>query len=495
MDRRHAVTALALSTVAFAVCFACWVVNGVLVTYLVDARILAFDKTQIGWLIGAPILTGALLRLPLGMMTDRWGGRNVFTALMLSAAVPMVLLSAADGFVEFLLAGMGVGLAGASFAVGVAYTSRCFPAEKQGTVLGIFGLGNGGAALTALVAPALLARLTEADPDGWRMLPRLYAAALVVVAAAFYGLTRSPSTGGADRLTFAAQLAPLGSIRVWRFGAYYLIVFGGFVALSQWMIPYFVNAYQMSVADAGALAAAFILPSALSRVLGGWIADRWGARSAMYRVFGAVLVLCLLLMVPRMDIESPGEGVMASEGGRVTSVSPEAVVVGDRLYPLATRPARDESAEERSLRVWPEVTSWQEPVVSVGLQVEKRRLIARGVTRIHFQANVWIFTGLLVLLGVAMGIGMAVVFKFIPQYFPRTVGTTGGVVGVIGGLGGFFFPIAFGYLLGATGLWTSCWLLLALLTAACFAWFHRVVRAIVRQRAPELAHVMDHPGR
>ena len=117
--------------------------------------------------------------------------------------------------------------------------------------------------------------------------------------------------------------------------------------------------------------------------------------------------------------------------------------------------------------VLPDSASWQEAAVEPGQKVVKRQLLARGVTHVFFQANLWVFTALSLLLGIVMGIGMAAVYKHIPDYFPPDVGVVGGIVGVLGGLGGFIFPVIFGYLLQATGLWTTCWMLLFLLASVC----------------------------
>ena len=176
-ERRKALSVLAMNTIAFTACFAVWMMNGVLVTFLVDSKVFAFDKAQMGWLIGIPVLTGALLRLPMGMLTDRFGGRPVFVSVMIASALAAYLTSHAAGFWGFLLGGLAFGIAGSSFAVGVAYTSVWFPREQQGTALGVFGMGNAGAALTSLFAPRLLAELTEGGTrlEAWRELPRLYA--------------------------------------------------------------------------------------------------------------------------------------------------------------------------------------------------------------------------------------------------------------------------------------------------------------------------------
>ncbi len=150
--RAHVV--LGLNTLAFTVCFAAWMLNGVLVTFLVDTQVFDWTASQMGVLIGVPVLTGSLTRLPLGMLTDKYGGRPVYTLLMLAAAVPMYLLGRADSYGEFLLASLGFGLTGGAFAVGIAFTSVWYSRAHQGTALGIFGMGNAGAVLTTLWSPS-----------------------------------------------------------------------------------------------------------------------------------------------------------------------------------------------------------------------------------------------------------------------------------------------------------------------------------------------------
>lgn len=466
---------LILNTLAFTVCFAAWTMYGVLVAYLADHGVLTIDKAQMGWLIGVPILTGSILRLPVGLLTDKFGGKPVSIAVMLVAALGLAITSFASSFTGFVLAGLVFGLSGTIFAAGVAYTSLWFPKEKQGTALGIFGMGTAGSALSSMGAPHLLNALTDngARPDGWRGLPLIYAGALVVMTIVFAVLTTNKKMEAGQTKTLATRMRPLRDLRVWRFGLYYFVVFGGFVALSQWLIPYYLNVYGMTLATAGLMASAFSLPSGITRALGGWASDRFGARATMYIVLSACTVLFLALVAPRMEITSPGEGLLSDTAGRVTVVTPESITVGERSYTLNPKPA--EQAEVEGNLVLPKFESWQEPTVRVGQEVKKKELIARGVTHVFFQANVWVFSGVVLLAGVMMGFGMAAVFRHIPDYFPNDVGVVGGLVGVIGGLGGFFCPILFGWMLKASGLWSSCWLFLAILTAVSLVWMHLVI--------------------
>ncbi|KAA3647348.1 MAG: NarK/NasA family nitrate transporter [Chloroflexi bacterium] len=468
---------LALNTLAFTVCFACWMLNGVLVTFLVENGIFDWNAAQMGTLIGIPVLTGSIMRLPLGILTDRYGGRPVYAILMLLSAIPMYLLGQANSYTEYMIYSLGFGMTGTSFAVGIAFSSVWFSKERQGTALGIFGAGNAGAALTTLGAPSMLRWLTDGgvNIDNWRQLPAIYAAALVVMAIVFYIFTanRKPETG---QRTLIQMLSPLRNLRVWRFGLYYFLVFGGFVALAQWLVPYYVNVYSMSIVLAGLLTSIFSLPSGVIRALGGVLSDRYGARSVMYWILGITALCCFLLIFPKMDIESPGSGVLARRSGTVTQVTDTEIHVGDDVYtidPVITR-----EIDDSALILLPLIDSWQEPRVEVGEQVARRQLLARGVTHIYFQANVWVFTGLVFVIGIAMGIGKAAVYKYIPEYFPNEVGVVGGIVGVVGGLGGFVCPIIFGRLLESIGLWTSTWMFFFFLTIVCLLWLTYVVRGI-----------------
>jgi MFS transporter, NNP family, nitrate/nitrite transporter len=301
---RKSVSVLTMNTLSFTVCFACWMMNGVLITFLVDHGIFDWSASQIGWLMGIPVLTGSLTRLPVGILTDKYGGRFIFAGLMLISAMAMLYASYAQTYFDFIISGLGFGLTGASFAVGIAFTSVWFKKERQGTALGIFGGGNIGAALTSMAAPALLLHLTHNGTliENWRTLPRIYAASLVIMTLLFYFFTYPKKVEHTLEKSMIERLATLKNTRVWRFGLYYFFVFGGFVALAQWLIPYFVSVYEMTIVTAGIMATTFSLPSAVIRALGGWLSDKCGARRIMYRVFSICLGCSLLLTIPNINI-------------------------------------------------------------------------------------------------------------------------------------------------------------------------------------------------
>ena len=483
---------LFFNTLAFTVCFAVWTFNGVMITFLVDNGLYNFTLVQIGWLIGIPVLTGSIFRLPMGIFTDKFGGKWVFGLLLLFCAIPMYLFSLADSFWGFMACSFGFGMAGTGFAVGIANTSVWYPKEWQGRALGIFGVGNAGAAVTTLLAPSLLNYFTGgAAMDHWRILPVIYASSLVIMAVLFLLFTENKKHHVQGQ-TMTELLQPLKSVMVWRFGLYYFLVFGGFVAISQWLVPYFVNVYGASLVVAGLMASLFSLPSGVIRALGGWMADMWGARNVMLWVFGISIAACFLLMVPRMEIFSPGKAVVATKKGTISAVSDTLIMVDAKSYPVIHKHETVANLDESGLLILPTKDSWQNPVVKVGDQVKKKQMLARGITKIYFQANMWIFAILVFIVGIAWGIGKAGVYRFIPDYFPDQVGVVGGMVGVIGGLGGFFCPIIFGYLLEWTGLWTSSWMLLFLLSVICLWWMRSVIANMMKRAAPEFSNHLDH---
>ncbi len=482
---------LILNTAAFTVCFAAWMINGVLVTFLVDNMVVNWSPIEIGWLMGIPVLSGSIFRLPAGMLTDKYGGKPVFGGLLIFAAIPMYLLSFADNYFWFALLSFGFGLSGISFAIGIAYTSVWYPKNWQGRALGIFGAGNAGAAITTLLAPILLKYLTNngTNLENWKSLPHIYAAALLAMGIIFLIFSENKKPVSNSK-TIKQLLIPLKDNRVWQFGLYYFLVFGCFVAFSQWLVPYFVNVYYLPLITAGIFASLFSFPSGVIRALGGWMSDRWGARKVMFFVLASSVVISFMLTVPRMDIYSPGQGIMNRKAGTVTLVSDQLIKIDDKEYPIISKSEKNEIVDDRIL-VLPSKEVWQEPVVNLGDKVEKKELLAKGVTRIYFQANVWIFAFLVTLIGGIWGIGKAGVYKLIPDHFPEEVGVVGGMVGVIGGLGGFFVPIIFGYLLEGTGLWTSCWMFMFILSVACLLWLHLSTKKLMEKEALEALEHID----
>jgi NNP family nitrate/nitrite transporter-like MFS transporter len=234
------------------------------------------------------------------------------------------------------------------------------------------------------------------------------------------------------------------------------------------------------------MVSAFSLPAGLVRAAGGWLSDKLGARLVLIWVFGVCSVCLFFLFPPRMEIRAPGQGIMASKPGVVIEVSENNITVDDLVYSLQPQGGDTLQTEVRlgifhnadeDFTPLPTTSFWQEPQVKKGDMVAKGQLLAKGFTHIYFQANKWIFFGLVFILGIMMGIGTAAVYKHISDYYPTCIGTVGGIVGVIGGLGGFFNPIFFGFLLEGTGVWTTCWMYLAVIAIICIIFQRIAIRA------------------
>lgn len=293
VPRRQQNRALGLSTLAFTLCFAVWTLFSILGIQIKED--FALSDTQLGLLMATPVLTGSISRLFLGVLTDRFGGRWVFGLLMLVTATCVYLLTFANSYVMLLVGALGIGLAGGSFIVGVAYTSAWFEKERQGTALGIFGAGNVGAAVTNFGAPFLLMAM------GWKSTALVYATIMAIMGVAFILLAKEDpqnQSRNAVRLPLSEQFAPLADLRVWRFSLYYFFVFGGFVALALWLPHYLIEVYGLSLSAAGIVAALYTIPASLFRILGGWMSDRYGARRVMYWTFLASVICTFLLSYP-----------------------------------------------------------------------------------------------------------------------------------------------------------------------------------------------------
>jgi NNP family nitrate/nitrite transporter-like MFS transporter len=283
--------ALWFAIYALTVCVATWVIFAIVGLKLQGE--LALTNTQYGLLVAVPILTGSLSRLPLGIVAEIYGARRVMTVLMLVVAGFAFVLPVAKSYAMLLLLGLGLGLAGGAFAVGVVYVSAWFPPEKQGTALGLFGMGNVGTAVTSLAAPWLLASMD------WQSVVGVYAKVMLASAVLFYLCTQpEPSPKKTAHTNWAGHLEPLRSFQVWSFSVYYFLVFGGFVALASWLPRFYIGVYEVDIRTAGLLAASFLIPATLFRSVGGYLSDRYGARRMMYISFSTCAVGLFFLSYP-----------------------------------------------------------------------------------------------------------------------------------------------------------------------------------------------------
>jgi NNP family nitrate/nitrite transporter-like MFS transporter len=285
---------LALGTAAFGLCFAAW---GLISAFAVRFRErLELSATETALLVAVPVVLGGLARLPMGIFTDRFGGRAVMSLLMAGVAVPVCLVPAAESYRILLVAAFFLGLAGSAFSVGVGYVSRWSPPEKQGTVLGVYGMGTIGQSAAVFLGPLLEAAV------GWENVFRGMAALLVVAAAGFALLARdAPARGPAKGV--AEMMRVLVHERLsWGLAAFYFLTFGGFVAFSIYLPTLLRDDFGLTAADAGFRAAGFVVLATLMRPVGGALSDRIGGARVLSAVFLGVIPFALLLawrsMVP-----------------------------------------------------------------------------------------------------------------------------------------------------------------------------------------------------
>ncbi|MBI5907119.1 MAG: NarK/NasA family nitrate transporter [Burkholderiales bacterium] len=380
----QALSVLIVSTLAFTVCFMVWMMFGVIGIPIKKA--LNLNATEFGLLTATPVLTGSLIRVPLGIWTDRYGGRIVMTILMALTVPAIWMMSYATAYWHFLVIGLFVGLAGGSFSVGTPYVARWFPKSRQGFAMGVYGAGNSGAAVNKFIAPALVVAF------GWTMVPQVYAAIMLGAVVLFWLFSHSdPAHLVPSNVKFMDQLKSLKDPKVLKYCQYYSIVFGGYVALSLWMVQYYVGEFGLDIRAAALLAACFSLPGGVLRAVGGWLSDKYGAHSVTWWVMWVSWICLFLLSYPQFDFTV-------------------ATVNGPRTF--------------------------------------------------HFGLNVYAFTGLMFILGIAWAFGKASVFKYISDDYGGNIGAISGIVGLAGGLGGFVHPIMFGALMDLTGLSSSAFMLM-----------------------------------
>ncbi|MFC4455395.1 MFS transporter [Deinococcus sonorensis] len=284
------------STLGFTMMFAVWVMFSII--GLPMRKQFGLSDAEFTLLSALPVLTGSLLRLPAGILADRFGGKRPFVGLTVLAAVASLAVACAPGYPALLWLAPFVGLSGVSFAIGTSWIAQWVPGERQGLALGTFGAGNAGASITKLLAPLLIASAPASItgallPGAWRVVPLLFGL-LLLLTAAFVGRYAPADTGRARApRPLAAWLSPLRSPQVWRFGLYYVVFFGAYVALSLMLPKYYVDHYGAPLTQAGLLTALFIFPASLLRPLGGHLSDRHGARAVTVGSF-AVMLLALL---------------------------------------------------------------------------------------------------------------------------------------------------------------------------------------------------------
>jgi NNP family nitrate/nitrite transporter-like MFS transporter len=288
-----AARALFLATTAFAVSFALWgLISSLAPTF---AGLYGLSAKAKGLMIAIPVLLGAIGRMPAGLLADRFGGRRVFAVMLLVSAIPAVLIGASNSYWQLLGLGLFLGIAGATFPVGIGFTSKWFTPDQQGTALGVYGMGNVGQSVAVFGAPVLALAF-----GSWRPVFFVFAAVTFVWGIVFYLFARDAATTTEPK-TLRENLSVLRRAPIaWVLSLFYFITFGGFVALAIYLPTFLKDIFKLSAADAGARTAGFVLVATLMRPLGGMLGDRFGGARILVFVFIAVAVLGALMGCPWM---------------------------------------------------------------------------------------------------------------------------------------------------------------------------------------------------
>jgi len=396
-----------MATLAFAANFSVWTLYAVMGISINES--LNLSATEFGFLLASPMLTGALLRFPVGFLCEIYSCRKLFIWQMVLIVPAIFALRWVESYMGYLLIGLIIGISGVSFTIGIRYVSVWFERRQQGYAMGVFGAGNAGAAITLAIAP-LIIRYWGFDAIGI-----FYALGMIVMIILFMVMAPEETAYMEKRreTDLKYHLAPLKDMQVWRFGLYYYFVFGSFLALILWLPQYYMDAYKLDLQSAMLFTLIFVTSSSMVRALGGWFSDRYGGRAVNWSVFWTCLI-CLFFL----------------------------------SYPPTT-------------------------------------MIIHGVEKdveLFIEVNVWIFTVLIFIIGIAQGFGRASVYKVIQDHYPDHMGSVGGTVATVGALGGVTLPVMFGIAVDLVGIHTACFMLLYGVLAVCMAVMYFSLKAEQHQK-------------
>jgi NNP family nitrate/nitrite transporter-like MFS transporter len=309
---------LALATGAFALCFA--VFGSMSAMMPIISKHMALTPVQKSIAIAIPVLLGSLGRIPLGILADRYGGRIVFSLVMLFSIIPAFLIGGVSNYSQLLADGFFIGVALASFSVGVAFVNGWYPPERQGFALGVYGAGNIGQSLAAYGSPVLAAAI--GFKWGFWTFGVLLSIWLVIFA---LWARNAPNRGPAK--SFAEIIRPLNDNRSWILSLYYFLTFGGFVAMAVYLPTLLTEVFKLTPQDAGFRTAGFVVLATAMRPVGGLLADKVGGSTILKWVFPATAVTAIFLACPLMSTFTVGAlGMAAAIGlgnGAVFKLVPE----------------------------------------------------------------------------------------------------------------------------------------------------------------------------
>ena len=318
---RAPLVALAVATFAFTTNFWAW---GLISPLAPDYReSLDLSALQTSIMVAVPVLLGSVARIPMGALTDRFGGRRMFTWLSLAVVAPLVFLAFFESYPVLLAGGFVLGVSGASFAIGIPFVNAWFPPERRGFALGVYGMGNVGTAIAGFTSPTIAEATSRAVPF------LLVAGVMVVTAVVVWTFGRDAEGATGSTTPMAQRLRSALSLRITiDLAALYALTFGGFVAFGVYLPTYLKDVYGLETTDAAARAAGFILLATLARPVGGWLSDRFGGGpvlvvvftvvtiGAAFQSFGPAIVIATVLFLGMAAALGAGNGAVFALVGR-----------------------------------------------------------------------------------------------------------------------------------------------------------------------------------
>ena len=286
---RQPLVMLALATLGFAVNFWAWALLSPLGTRYKD--LLSLSGSQQALLVAVPVIVGSLGRIPVGALTDRYGGRVMYPLVSVATIVPVLFLGLAGqrSLVSLLIGGFFLGIGGTAFAVGVPFVNAWFPPERRGLAIGVFGVGMGGTAISALTTVKLVTAHGSAAPF------LITAIALALYAVLAWLLMRDAPGRTVPTEPLGARLAATARLSItWQASVLYAVAFGGYVAFSVYLPAYLKTAYHLSQVDAANRMAGFVLLAVVARPVGGWLSDRLGPIPVLTGVYAVLTAGALL---------------------------------------------------------------------------------------------------------------------------------------------------------------------------------------------------------
>jgi MFS transporter, NNP family, nitrate/nitrite transporter len=277
---------LPITTLAMTIAFAVWSVFSPLASTF--QQIYGLTSTQKSILVAIPVLLGSIMRIPLGILTDRYGGRKLFSLLLLFIIIPLIGAGFADSYGMLLFWAFFIGMAGTSFAISVTFVSKLTPPEKQGTALGINAMGNIGTAVASFSVPAIAAALGV----NWAFWGLIFPVVIMLILVWFFTPNTPKPT---QKKTMLSSLSVLKYKHTWTLSLFYFVTFGAFVAFGIYLPSLLIDLYGLTPVDAGLRAAGFTIIATLARPIGGNLGDKIGAERILTIVYAGIVIGALVI--------------------------------------------------------------------------------------------------------------------------------------------------------------------------------------------------------